>query len=154
MSSSAVLSPRRARPRRVTVASVTQVLRATVAEYPGRADRRATDGLPARYIDRGGPNCLVALVLVRLGFSVGVLKALEQEHPGGELCQAGVKIAESRHPALRKIDPLARRLLQFVQDQQDAGRRWDVIVTDALTPTWWATRRGNEARKPWLTAVR
>ncbi len=149
MSTSAVLS-RPTRARRVSVQAVTAALTAVVREHPKRADRRAVDGLPARYIDRGQPNCLVALVLLRLGFSVGVLRALDQEHPVGELCQAGVKVAESRHPALKKIDPLARALLQFVQDGQDRGERWESIVADALSPTWWATGRRNRDRKPWL----
>ncbi len=152
MSTSAVLS-RPAAPRRITVAAVSDVLRSIVAEHPGRCDRRATDGLPARYIDRGQPNCLVAMVLVRLGFSTGVLRALDQEHPVGDLCQPGVKVAESRHPALRKIDPLARQLLQHVQDLQDLGCRWDDIVSRALTPARWTMTRFDARRKPWLYAA-
>jgi len=137
-------------PRRITVTAVTETLRVVVAEHPGRADRRATDGLPARYIDAGKPNCLVAMVLVRLGYSAGILKALDQEHPTGELTQPGVRVAESRHPALRKIDPVARRLLQYVQDAQDQGRRWDAILTDSCTPSRWFPAR-DRTRKPWLS---
>ncbi len=137
-------------PRRITVSVVREALRAVVAEHPGRADRRAVDGLPARYVDKDEPSCLVAKVLAKLGFSLGVLRALDQEHPVGELLQPGVKVAESRHPALRKIDPLARQLLQYIQDCQDRGDRWARIVDTALTPSAWTHRRWEQRRKPWL----
>lgn len=135
--------------RRITVSTVRDAMRAVIDEYPRRTDRRAKDGLPARYIDRGQPNCLVALVLNRLGISVGVLKALDAEHPTGELVDAGVTIAESRHPALRRIDPVARQLLQHVQDLQDRGMRWDLIVNDAFTGSLFG-RRFDKTKKPWL----
>lgn len=141
--------------RRITVAAVRVALLAVAAEHPGRADRRVTDGLPARYVDRGRPNCLVALVLARLGFSTGVLRALDAEHPTGELVDAGVRVADSRHPALRKLDPLARQLLQHVQDGQDRGQPWARIVTSAFTPTriWGPLgSRLDRRSKPWLRA--
>lgn len=136
------------RSRRITVAAVREVLRDLATEFPGRADRRAADGLPARYIDRGQPCCLVALVLTRLGYSVGVLRALDAEHGTGNVI-AGVQIGESRHPALRKVDPLARRLLQHIQYMQDRGCAWDKIISEAFTPSRWFPRQDRE-RKPWL----
>lgn len=132
------------------MARVREALRAVVDEHPDRRDPRALDGLPARYIHRGRPNCLVAMVLTRLGYSDGVLRALDQEHPTGELVHAGVCVAESRHPALKKIDPVARQLLRFVQDAQDRGQRWDRIVADALTPSPWKV--WDRRAKPWLVS--
>jgi hypothetical protein len=148
--STATLHHRTTGPRRITVPAVRAVLEEVVAQYPNRIDRRAIDDLPARYIDRGQPNCLVALVLTRLGFSPGVLRALDQEHPTGSLVDAGAKVAESRHPALRKLHTDARLLLQYVQDHQDRGEQWSRIVVDAFKPRTWFTRRFDEARRPWL----
>lgn len=149
MSSSAVLK-RPTSPRRITVPAVRAALQAVIDEHPRRADRRVEDGLSARYIDRGRPNCLVAMVLTKLGFSTGVLRALDQEHPTGELRAVGVKVDESRHPALRKIDPTARKLLQYVQDAQDCGKRWDRILSEAFSSRPWIARRWDQKRKPWL----
>lgn len=138
---------RPAHPRRVSVSSVRDALRAVAADYPGRASRCRAAGLPARYVRRGAPDCLVALVLSRLGFSTGVLTALDEEHPVGALVESGVTIVESRHPALAKLDPLARQLLAYVQDRQDAGKPWDSIAAEALRPALFLRSR----RKPWLT---
>ncbi len=136
-------------PRRITVASVRDALRAVAADNPGRACRPA-GGRPARYVRRGAPDSLVALALARLGFSTGVLTALDQEHPVGEVVLSGVTVAESRHPALAKLDPLARQLLAYVQDRQDAGKTWDHIVTEALRPPALLFLR--RQRKPWVAA--
>ncbi len=150
--STTVISPRT---RKISVGQVQRALEAVAREHPDRVDRRVTDGLPARYIDRGAPNCLVALVLTRLGYSTGVLKALDHEPPVGGICQSqgGVAVAESRHPALRRIDPAARALLDWVQRHQDCGQRWGAIVRDAFKtrPRWHAERRDRE-RRPWLYA--
>lgn len=148
--STAVLG-RRSIQRKITVALVRAVLEDIAARYPGRVDRRASDEVPARYVEADRPSCLVAVVLDRLGFSIGVLKTLDVEHAVGELCTAGVRVAESRHPALRRIDPAARALLQWVQDQQDAGREWGAIVSKAFGPSRWFARRDRD-RRPWLYA--
>lgn len=137
--------------RRITVPAVAEVLRELAAEDPDRVDRRTGDGLPPRYIDRGRPNCLVAVVLTRLGFSPGVLKALDAEHGTGNVI-AGVQVGESRHPALRKLDPYARRLLQYVQQQQDRGFRWGRIVNEAFARSHWPLRNDLE-RKPWISQL-
>lgn len=146
MSGSAVLKKRPAF-RRITVGVVQEAMREVVQANPARADRRPVNGLRPRYVEKGEPTCLVAMILAKLGYSTGVLKALDQEHPVGELCAAGVRVQESRHPALRKIDPLARMLLQYVQDKQDSGYRWDQIMRAAFsTGPFGLDRR----RKPWL----
>ncbi len=133
-------------PRRISVASVRDALRAVAADYPGRTCIGRVNGAPARYVRHGRPDSLVALVLARLGYSTGVLTALDAEHPVGSVCERGVTVDESRHPALAKLDPLARQLLAYVQTRQDAGRPWDRIVADALRPALFLRYR----RKPWL----
>lgn len=136
--------------KKIPVSRVVEVLEEIAAAEPDRVDPRAEDGLLPRYLDKGQPNCLVAKALSRLGFSRGVLRALDREHPTGELVDAGVQVAESRHPALRKLDPTARALLQYVQQQQDRGLAWGRVTREALTPSRWFTRRDRE-RKPWLS---
>lgn len=133
----------------ITVADVKGALETVARADPDHVDRRPAEGLPSRYVEQGKPACLVARALARLGFSVGVLKALDAERPVGELLAPGVRVEESRHPALRKLDPMALRLLQYVQDQQDSGRRWGRVVGDAFTTSVW---RGpfDRRRKPWL----
>lgn len=143
-----VRTPRRGK---ITVAQVRAVLEEIAATEPDRRDRRA-GLLPPRYVDQGQPNCLVALVLERLGISLGVLRQLDQEHPTGEIVHAGVRVAESRNPSLRRFDRAALDLLDHVQRQQDAGRTWGSIVCDAFnrtrfTPDWYDRRR-----RPWLFA--
>jgi hypothetical protein len=135
--------------RRITVPAVRAALEDVVAEHPGRVDRRSVDELPNRYIDQGKPSCLVALVLVQLGFSHGVLKALDQEHPPGDVYQPGVRVADSRHPALKRCRREALLLLQYVQSRQDRGDEWGRIVTDAFKRNTWICRR-DEKRRPWL----
>lgn len=136
----------------ITVDDVEPVLKAIASADPDHVDRRAGEDLPARYVEHGKPSCLVARVLVKLGFSLGVLRQLDTEHPIGWLFDVGVPIAESRHPALKRIDPLAMQLLKHVQDQQDKGLRWGVIVVDALhvRKDWFFGDRRERERKPWL----
>ncbi len=135
--------------KKITVAAVRQALLEVVREHPGARTPRAVDGQPVRYVEHDEPHGLVALVMTRLGFSTGVLKALDQEHPLGELLECGVRVAESRHPALRKLDPRARQLLGFVQGGQDAGLAWERILADAFSPRRWFPGR-DRLRRPWL----
>lgn len=135
-------------PRRITVATVREALRAVAADNPGRACPCQGSGVTARYVRRGRPDSLVAQALARVGYSTGVLTALDEEHPTGSVCERGVTVAESRHPALAKLDPLARQLLAYVQTRQDTGRPWDRIVAEALKPALFLRSR----RKPWLTS--
>lgn len=138
--------------KKITVKDLEPVLKAIAEADPGHVDRRAAEGLLPRYVEHGKPNCLVARALSRLGFSVGVLKALDQEHPTGELVDAGVQVAESRHPSLKKLDPLAKQLLKYVQDQQDRGLSWGRVVADAFTARkeYFLGFRRERQRKPWL----
>lgn len=137
-------------PRRIDVPLVRIVLEQIAAEEPEHRDGRITDGLCARYIHQGQPNCFVARVLDRLGFSIGVLKALDAKLPIGEMVHTGVRIEESDHPALRRLTPNARQLLAFVQRQQDRGWAWGKIVRDAFSLDPWVLPRWNRQRKPWL----
>lgn len=143
------------RRKRITVAMVRAALVDIAARNPRRVDRRddhrVDAELPTRYAGRGGPACLVAQVLTRLGFTLGQLKALDAEHPVGELFTAGVRVTESRHPALRRLDDNAKALLQWVQDKQDAGHQWGRIVADAWRPrSVWKLARFDRRHRPWL----
>ncbi len=139
------------RPRNVvSVAQVRAVLEGIAEEYPWRRDQRQREEHPPRYVEWGKPNCLVAMALLRLGFSLGLLRALDAEHPVGDLFQPGVRIAESRHPALARLDPAALALLAHVQEAQCRGRSWGRIVRDAFARSKWFPGRDLE-RKPWLT---
>lgn len=137
------------RTRKITVEQVRTALERIAATYPNRRDRRA-GVLPARYIDRGRPNCLAALALQRLGFSMGVLRALDREHPTGDIVHAGVRVNESRHPALRRVDQRALALLDYIQRRQDNGHTWGEVISEALTPTRLLPDRFARRRKPWL----
>lgn len=135
-------------PRRINVNDVRQVLEQIVAEDPARRDERVENGLPGRYVAGGKPNCLVAIVLTRLGFRDTILKALDEEYALGEISPR-VRVTESRHPALRKIAPTALYLLQYVQDAQDRGEAWGRIVRDAFSRPYLPFAR-TRRRKPWL----
>lgn len=134
--------------RKITVAKVVEVLEQVAAEEPHRVDPSAEAGLMPRYLNQGRPNCLVAQVLSRLGFSRAVLRALDREYPVGELVHAGAEIAHSRNPALRRLDPAGRALLQFIQERQ--GLAWGRVTRDALTPSRWFARPAR-SRRPWLS---
>lgn len=133
---------------KITVEAVKTALEQVVAAEPGRVDKRVQNEQPPRYVANGKPFCLVAKVLARLGFSVGVLHALDREHPLGAL-NSGVQIAESRHPALKKIDDRAIQLLQYAQKKQDSGLPWGFILREAFTPPSRFSFR--ERHKPWLS---
>lgn len=137
------------RPGRVTVALLHEHLAQIVAQDPGRVDERPELELPPRYVTNGEPACLVARLLTRLGYSLGILRDLDREYARGELRNAGVRIAESRHPALRRLDPDARALLEYLQRGQDAGLSWGTIAHKAFAPCRFG--RGVDQRKrPWL----
>ena len=136
---------------KITSTAVRVALEQIAAGSPAHVDHRAGDELPARYVVAGKANCLVARVLEQLGFSLGILKALDHEHPVGELSAPGVRVAESRHPALRKVDMQAKVLLQWVQDKQDAGWAWGSIVNDAFKPKRpWEFESWDRRNRPWL----
>lgn len=135
----------------IDVEQVTRALTDVVATDPDRVDpRRRDDWGPIQYVHRGEPACLVAMTLLRLGYSLVVLQELDREYPMGEIQDAGVTIADSRHPALRKLHPAARALLDFVQQGQDKGHRWRDITTAAFAPRRLRLGRLDTLRRPWL----
>lgn len=135
--------------KKITVDDVKAVAEEIARADPDHVDPRAqAEGLVPHYLVNGKPACLVARVLTRLGFPTGVLKDLDRENPVGDIFNSGVKVTESRHPAMRKIDPVALTLLQYLQDQQDRGERWGRIVGDAFTVSRW--RVWERRNKPWL----
>lgn len=143
-------SPTKVR-RKIHVSDIRAALEEIVAANPEHADPRVEDDLPPRYVAQGKPTCLVAMVLMKLGFSIGVLKALDAEPRIGDVINpGGARIAESRHPALRRIDPIALRLLCHIQDQQDRGCRWKQIVTSAFQRHRHFGAYWDRRQKPWL----
>lgn len=102
-----------------TRAVVLDVLDAVANDHPDRIDRRPAGDLPPRYIDHGDPACLVALVMNRLGVSIGVLRAMDREN---------VRIAHSRHPVRRRFTADAWGLLAALQwDNDRAWSTWGAI---------------------------
>lgn len=135
----------------VHVADVREALTRVVAANPGRTDRRIEDHLNPRYLDHGRPTCLVAEVLLELGFRITLLQALDRECHVGHVASAGVRIRDSRHPALKRLHPAARTLLQHLQSRQDRGVGWHDIAEHAFKPrsVWRLAKHDREAR-PWL----
>lgn len=127
----------------ITVNQVRVELDRLAVEHPDRADPRPAGGQPPRYVVNGQPACLVAHVLHRLGMSVGALRALD--HETGRR-GAGVRINESRHPALRGADPRALALLAYVQFVQDGGYSWGTAAQDAFA----AKHRYGRFPRPWM----
>jgi hypothetical protein len=140
-----------ARPKTITVADIKTALDHIVAEAPDRTDRRIEDHLNPRYLDHGQPTCLVALLLIALGYRTALLRDLDREHSVGHVAATGVRIAESRHPALKRLDPKARTLLQFLQTRQDRGMCWDYIAEQAFKPRHlWTLPSTDRRARPWL----
>ena len=140
------------RATKIDVNAVRTALNTVASRDPYHKDRRAKDNLPARYLDQGKPNCLVAEILIELGFPTTLLRDLDRERPVGALHRDGVDIAESRHPALRRIDPVALQLLQYCQRMQDRGFIWMYIAEDAFKISGWTTTKWQLRRRPWLAA--
>lgn len=135
---------------KIDVDQVRTAMNEVVFTAPGHVDRRAENTLPARYVEHGEPVCLVAKILMKLGYSIGVLKELDREYPMGEIVHAGVLIGSSRHPALRKIQPEAIALLQFLQDRQDRGWTWSQIALKAFEPKGLMLAKFDQRNRPWL----
>lgn len=135
--------------RRIGLADIADALRAVCAEQPDRIDRRVRAGLPPRYVEDRQPACLVAAVLSRLGYSVGQLKALDNEFACGAVAEPGVRISESRHPMLRRLPAAGIALLDYVQRVQDRGSPWGKVLDDALSRPRWSCRHP----KPWLDEI-
>lgn len=141
------------RATKVHVSDVRDALDAVAGRHPYRKDRRHSDSLPPRYIDQGQPACLVALILIELGFSANLLRDLDRERPVGTLHTAGVQISESQHPALRRIDPLAMQLLRYLQGMQDSGYLWSFLAQEAFKVSAWSPVKWQLRRRPWLAEL-
>jgi len=138
-------------PKTVTAADVKHALDRVVDDDPARTDRRIEAHLNPRYLDQGQPTCLVAELLIELGYRTALLRDLDREHSVGHVAATGVRIHESRHPALKRLDPKARRLLQFLQNRQDRGQCWDFIAEQAFRPKpVWTLPRIDRRDRPWL----
>lgn len=140
---------------RITLAEVTRTLRALAEEHPDKVDERAEQRRPARYVHHGQAICLVAVVLHRLGVPITQLKQLDREGcQDSTTSSAGIQLAKSHHPAIRRIDPVARKLLDHVQRQQDRGGwfSWGRVIEEALEITsfdrYWMIRNPDRI-DPW-----
>lgn len=123
------------RHRRIGLDAVREVLREVAAAHPQRVDPRVRRGLAPRYCEHGQPACLVAVVLARLGWTPRQLRQLDREDltpSAGSV--GGIQLAGSRHPLVRRIDPIALRMLDEVQRQQDRGGwfTWSRVVAAVL----------------------
>lgn len=114
----------------ITVAQVKQTLSELAAEQGGHVDARVARQLAPRYVEHGQPCCLVAVILYRLGFKVPQLRQLDAE-PG--MKGGGVQFGKSGHPLMKRIEPDARTLLDYLQVNQDSGRgTWSDVADRAL----------------------
>ncbi len=138
-------------------ADVLRVLKAVVAEDPGRRDTYIQDGHHnARYVVDGAPNCLVAVALHRMGASLGVLRQLDREVHGRGGTNTGVLLGATRHLFRLRFTPAAWELLASVQRHQDAGMKWADAVAQSVAPTisWLDQRRYGwtyqQETRPWM----
>ncbi len=138
--------------KRITVAEVREILIALVESDPERVDPRTVDDLRPRYLGLdNAPNCLVAHLLIKIGFDEHLLRQLDHEFPLGNILDAGVRISESRHPAVAEFDPKALALLDYLQDCQDGGLPWMDCYLDAFAkPSRFIPMRYVRERRPWL----
>ncbi len=133
---------------------VKEVLLAVVQTDPNREDPRTVDEVRPRYLGLdGAPNSLVAYVLLKLGLDETVLRQLDHEFPIGELLSSGVRISESRNPAVAAFEDDALKLLDYLQDCQDGGLPWMDCYLDAYAkPSRFIPTRYVRERRPWLFA--
>lgn len=136
---------------RHTVESLRPLLRDLAVEFAGCYDERARKGQLSRYLHAGEPGCLIAVVLTRLGFSVGVLGELDREASQRRTPNAGVRINASRHPIHGRFDRKALWLLDYLQQQQDACRSWDEAIRSAFCAPDWVHPAAITRTKPWLS---
>lgn len=135
----------------ITAEQIREVLVEIVAEDPDHLDPRSADEIRPRYCGADGANCLVGKILSRLGFPDQLLVQLDNEFPLGELLSSGVRISESRNPALERIEPKAMALLAYLQDGQDAGLPWiDVFYYAYAKPSRLIPIKYVRERRPWL----
>lgn len=123
------------------------VMDEVVTENPGRTDRRIGELAP-RYVDQGQPNCLVAVILARMGISLGVLRQLDREQWGA----GGIILWATEHSIRRRFTTAAWELLSALQFCNDIGDPWTKAAEKVRNPEVWLSRRWdarNEGR-PWL----
>ncbi|MGW5220958.1 hypothetical protein ACWEQA_24125 [Nocardia sp. NPDC004085] len=124
--------PPKGRRRRFDVADIQTVLVAIVSADPDRRDQHVATGHTPRYVVAGRPCCLVAVVLSELGFSLGVLRALDREsRQPTRRAVTTIELSESEHPILNRFTPAARALLELLQRRQDRRQPWAQVVSDA-----------------------
>lgn len=114
----------------ITVEDVKAALEAVARDYRYHVDQRVERKLAPRYVEHGEPCCLVAVILHRLGFTIAQLKQLDTEsgNDGG-----GTILSESRHPLLKRVDPVALALLAYMQKRQDIhAEEWSLVADRAL----------------------
>lgn len=137
----------------ITADEVKEVLRAVVESDPERVDPRTTaDEIRPRYLDADGePGSLVAHLLIEIGFDLTFLRQLDHEFPLGHIFDSGVRIDESRHPALAEFEPAALKLLAYLQDLQDGGLPWMDCYLDAFAkPNRLVPAKYVRERRPWM----
>jgi hypothetical protein len=125
-----------------TVSDVFRILDELVADNPERVDRRSQglDQPPLRYVENGQPNCLVAVLLHRLGVSVGVLRQLDRE--GGKF-GGGILLWATEHAIRRRFTKPAWLLLDALQGVNDLGCTWKRCADAARDRGHWMARRSH-----------
>ncbi len=138
----------------ISADEVKEVLLAVVQADPEHVDPRTVDEVRPRYLNPDGtPNSLVAHVLVKIGFTAELLAQLDHEFPLGELVSSGVRISESRNPAVAEFEPVALLLLDYLQTCQDGGLPWMDCYLDAYAkPSRFIPERFVRERRPWIFA--
>lgn len=118
---------------KIDVPEVLDVLRQVAAERPDHVDERSTvcGAVVPRYVVHGEPQCLVAVVLVRLGISPRAVAQLDRQRRSGE---ASIRFAYSDQPIARRFTRSARALLDRVQALQDGGWSWGQTVQQVTYP--------------------
>lgn len=135
----------------VTVGQVEKVAAEIVEADPFHQDPRTPTEIRPRYWADDKPNCLVGNILMGLGFESVVLKQLDAEFPLGELLSSGIRISESRNPALLGFDNKTMDLLSFLQDGQDQGYTWSQCHEGAFAAkSWYVPEALDRKQRPWL----
>lgn len=118
---------------RKSVQDVRRVLDEVAEAEPQRVGLRASQGrLAGRYTMHGEPCCLVAEMLVHMGFRIGRLKTLDRAADGQPI--------RLRDSWVRNcFEPLAFDMLCYIQYENDRGRTWGQVRKDALSiDDYWA----------------
>lgn len=134
-----------------TVQDVREALDAAAQAHPERVGLRTAQGRKAGfYAYHGKPCCLVGDILLRLGFSMGLIKALDNQEEGGPVL--------FRNSGLhRRFEPLAFEMMCCIQKINDRGHTWARVREDVLTIDSYWGRHGREARyvgREWLRETR